>query len=238
MMTNQQKKDIRNYLLSKNLPIDLLMEVEDHFTMQIGEFIRSENIDFNHAFYQVKVLWEKELTFPRYNIQFYLYDVTPFVRKINRNILKETLKKTLYYSLIISIFYFGGIFFFNENFYGKISFLVLLLIFLAPLFVYIFRCRDFQLVKKYDHYVLTYYQNFILVFAGGAGAFAQILFRYNEVVPTLYEMFAKTFGWEGFWVAFGCFSMIVWSVFNVICQRKYLNQIEKVKSYLHFLRPS
>ncbi|SDL95849.1 hypothetical protein [Chryseobacterium taihuense] len=237
-MDEFQIRQIRNYLLSKNLPIDLLIEVEDHFVMQIADIMKREDINFDNAFYQVKILWENELSFPKYKIQFNLNDVTHFVRKINRNILRETLKKTFFYSIITGTFVFGGILFFNENIFKNFSFIAFLAIFLAPLLGYILKWKDFQLAKKYDRYVLTYYQNFILIVAGGSGAFAQILFRYHEISPELYKTLTGAFTPEGIFAFFGCFMMIVWSVFNVICQLKYLGQINKVKPYLYYLKAS
>ncbi|WP_143885231.1 hypothetical protein [Chryseobacterium binzhouense] len=238
-MNEFQIRQIRNYLLSKNLPIDLLIEVEDHFVMQIGEIMKNEHIDFDTAFYQVKVLWEEELSFPKYKIQFNLNDVTHFVRKINRNILRETLKKTFLYSVIIGAFVFGGVLFFNENTFKHFSFIAFLAIFLAPLLGYILKWKDFQLAKKYDRYVLTYYQNFILIVAGGSGAFSSMIYQYKaQTFPVLYQFLTGIFTPEGIFSFFGCFMLIVWSVFNVICQLKYLGQINKVKPYLYYLKES
>lgn len=49
-MDEFQIRQIRNYLLSKNLPIDLLIEVEDHFVMQITDIMKREDINFDNAF--------------------------------------------------------------------------------------------------------------------------------------------------------------------------------------------
>ena len=48
-MNPSQHSEIRNYLLSKKLPIDVLMEVEDHFVAQINELQNHEQLDFNQA---------------------------------------------------------------------------------------------------------------------------------------------------------------------------------------------
>lgn len=49
-MTIEQKNEIRQYLLSKKLPVDLLMEVEDHFISQINEVQAEKNLSFDEAF--------------------------------------------------------------------------------------------------------------------------------------------------------------------------------------------
>jgi hypothetical protein len=40
MITEPQLTEIRNYLLSKKLPIDILIEVNDHFISQILDLQR------------------------------------------------------------------------------------------------------------------------------------------------------------------------------------------------------
>ena len=58
MITEPQLTEIRNYLLSKKLPIDILMEVEDHFISQINNEIDKGNMSFEEAFLKTKNSWE------------------------------------------------------------------------------------------------------------------------------------------------------------------------------------
>ena len=58
MITNEQNKEITKYLLSKNLPIDLVLEVKDHMIEQIENM---ENVSFEDAFEEVKLSWKEEL---------------------------------------------------------------------------------------------------------------------------------------------------------------------------------
>ena len=58
MITYEQNKEITKYLLSKNLPIDLVLEVKDHMIEQIENM---ENLTFEEAFEQVKLSWKEEL---------------------------------------------------------------------------------------------------------------------------------------------------------------------------------
>ena len=81
MITVQQQNEIRDYLLSKNLPIDILMEVQDHFLSQIDE-LQKGNMSFEEAFKTVKNSWFTELRFSKYKIQFDLNDRTYFEKKI------------------------------------------------------------------------------------------------------------------------------------------------------------
>jgi hypothetical protein len=63
MITETQLTEIRNYLLSKKLPIDILIEVNDHFISQISDLQKEENLGFEEAFEKVKESWKEELTF-------------------------------------------------------------------------------------------------------------------------------------------------------------------------------
>ena len=62
-MTERQLTEIRNYLLSKKLPIDILIEVNDHFVSQINDLQREENLSYEDAFEKTKENWKEELSF-------------------------------------------------------------------------------------------------------------------------------------------------------------------------------
>ena len=46
MITKEQNTEITKFLLSKKLPIDLLLEVKDHFISQILDLEKEENLSF------------------------------------------------------------------------------------------------------------------------------------------------------------------------------------------------
>ena len=60
MITTEQNKEITRYLVSKNLPIDLVLEVKDHMIEQIESM---ENANFDEAFELVKISWKEELIY-------------------------------------------------------------------------------------------------------------------------------------------------------------------------------
>ncbi len=60
MITPEQNKDITQYLVAKNLPIDLVLEVKDHMIEQIESM---ENLCFEEAFEQVKISWKVEFIY-------------------------------------------------------------------------------------------------------------------------------------------------------------------------------
>ena len=59
-MKEPQLTEIRNYLLSKKLPIDILIEVNDHFVSQISDVQKEENLSFDEAFEKTKEYWKEE----------------------------------------------------------------------------------------------------------------------------------------------------------------------------------
>lgn len=60
MMTLSKKTHIRNYLISKKLPLDVLMEVTDHFEIQVESLQREEEISFDEAFKLTENIWQKD----------------------------------------------------------------------------------------------------------------------------------------------------------------------------------
>ena len=60
MTTPEQNKEITQYLVAKNLHIDLVLEVKDHMIEQIESM---ENLCFEEAFEQVKISWKVEFIY-------------------------------------------------------------------------------------------------------------------------------------------------------------------------------
>ena len=60
MITPEQNKEITQYLVAKNLPIDLVLEVKDHMIEQIESM---ENLCFEEAFEKVKESWKEEFVY-------------------------------------------------------------------------------------------------------------------------------------------------------------------------------
>jgi hypothetical protein len=130
-MTESQLTEIRNYLLSKKLPIDILIEVNDHFISQISDVQREENLSFEESFEKTKENWKEEL---KTTVPFYVLAnkdkgaITNFEKKIrkieNYNVLKT--------SLAISFIQLS-LFFILSNFYEvKKLRIYLFLIFIFP----------------------------------------------------------------------------------------------------------
>lgn len=94
----EYEKEIREYLLSKKLPLDILVELEDHFVMQISELMNKKSISFLEAFIQVKLNWRHELEMVK-------ADVFSFrkITRIEKKMLQTRFKKIVYSSLLFSM---------------------------------------------------------------------------------------------------------------------------------------
>src|SRR6218665_1624016 len=105
MLSETQLTEIRNYLLSKKLPIDILIEVNDHFISQISDVQREENLSFEEAFEKTKLSWEKELK-PYWRGNLNLEDISDFMVKTKKEIDKNNLFFALKYSTIPTLLIF------------------------------------------------------------------------------------------------------------------------------------
>ena len=99
MFTDSQLSEIRNYLLSKKLPIDILIEVNDHFVSQISDLQREENLSFEEAFEKTKENWKEELTLS-WNGSIDLLDTNPFIRDVRQQLAIENLISASKYTIL------------------------------------------------------------------------------------------------------------------------------------------
>ena len=93
MITKEQNTEITKFLLSKKLPIDLLLEVKDHFISQILELEKEENLSFKDAFEKTKNDWKDELKL-RFNLLSFNY-ITKFESRIIQKFLTNVILKSL-----------------------------------------------------------------------------------------------------------------------------------------------
>ena len=111
MITPEQNKEITQYLVAKNLPIDLVLEVKDHMIEQIESM---ENLCFEEAFEQVKISWKVEFI---YKFSFSrLKMITKYEKNITQNIHSKFLLNALF--CIIPIFIITFLFgIYNKSLY-------------------------------------------------------------------------------------------------------------------------
>ncbi len=98
MISPAEKIQIRTLLLSKKLPIDILLEVQDHMENQIESLQVEKNISFQESFVETQISWQKD--FRMVKKSFFSFGKVP---RIVKEIQSETNRKLIKKSLIIAI---------------------------------------------------------------------------------------------------------------------------------------
>ena len=163
MLNAEQEAEIRDYLLSKKLPIDILLEVQDHFESQIRDFTKKENLDFDSAFENAKISWAQELstTFPLYILNSNIEVARTQFEQTLRNRAQAILLRN---SLAATFCVFIVIFVLSKTLIRDyfLSYLQLLSLFLSlatiSMFLYNLLFIAFSFPKKYQEMRLSIYQ--------------------------------------------------------------------------------
>jgi len=107
MISAEEKLQIENYLISKKLPLDILLEVKDHMILQIEDCMKDDKISFEEGFSKVEYSWKDSFSLTKYWI-FYGQEKIPLVvKKIIKEKYDQILKKAFVFALmsfIINIF--------------------------------------------------------------------------------------------------------------------------------------
>ena len=104
MINTENKKEIFQYIIDRNVPIDLALEIRDHMLSQI-EAELEENEDFYVAFNKVKKTWKYDLhsIYPLLSWKAITRIHLHSVRKISYDLQKQSLYYFLPLFLLISI---------------------------------------------------------------------------------------------------------------------------------------
>lgn len=104
MITPEQNKEIISFLFSKNLSLDLLVEIEDHFKEQILSKI-DDGKPFEEAFAETKLMWKEDLLLQK---RIFIGRIPKIesdsLKQINREKHLETLKFFLPYFIAVMVF--------------------------------------------------------------------------------------------------------------------------------------
>ena len=234
MLTELHHTEIRNYLLSKKLPIDILIEVNDHFVSQISDLQREENLSFEEAFEKTKLSWDKELK-PYYHGDWDLEDKSKLLRTINRNNFYSLAKKSLIFTFSIILILMSLSLIFNFEIYKYFFVLIIGSVLCIPLINYFKHKKDFSLPKKYTKHIIISIQEYTMLSIGGIYFYFKFLVDGFKVA----EMFKDFFYIQNFenfiFGLFITFTLLFVSFLSIFSQKIYLTKIEKVKPFLKYL---
>lgn len=206
-MSKEQLDLIRDYLIFQKLPLDILLEVEDHMASQVLDIQKNENIGFDEAFLKTQKLWENEFKMTTYSA-FYSEKIPVIVKKIVKAKYNRILKKSLLYALIsfginlLFIYVSNSQEMYTDFFRGQN-----LLFLLAPALVWAFNYKIRKYVKRDFKYkgrsFYSIYQQNIGIMVATTSAMAQIvakdgkhaylLFRMNDMGDTFLSLLTLFF---------------------------------------------
>ena len=166
MITTEQKKKIRSYLVSKQLPMDVIIEIDDHICTQINDLQINQDLSFQDAFFQTKKNWQKDLTLVRKSFISFR-KVPKIVRDIQVNEMKSLISKSLKISLIFSALSFVLAIFLLENSYFKFLLLSNSIVSI-PIFCLIIYYLFSNLKKGLVRSEIYFYNQLLLIFLANA----------------------------------------------------------------------
>ncbi|MCX8533681.1 hypothetical protein [Chryseobacterium luquanense] len=226
-MTTEQKNEVRQYLLAKKLPVDLMMEVEDHFISQINEVQAEKNLSFNDAFNVAIISWHDDLKLS-WDGNWSLEDTSVLIKKSTRQKLYPILKKSLIVALVCQAVMLLSYLIIPFDVF-RISFgILILLIMVFPLIIYIKEKGFFDLPKKYKNIRLSAYQDLVTVFfilPMSSGWFFRFVFEMNDGFLDLNFM-------KGILANFLFAFFFFFEATIIIAQKKYLEMIKNIIPYL------
>lgn len=226
-MTKEQKNQVRNYLLEKKLPVDLMMEVEDHFVSQINELQMEKDLPFDEAFNAAIISWHDDLKL-FWDGNWSLENTSMLIKKSTRQKLFSILKK----SVILAVFSYVVM----VLFYLLIPFdvfrigvgVLISIIMIIPLIIYIKEKKYFDLPKKYKNIRLSAYQDMVIIFfilpMSSSWIFRFIL-ESNDGFLDIGQL-------EGCFVNFLFLFFFLFEAAIIVSQQKYLEIIKKIIPYL------
>lgn len=226
-MTKEQKNEVRNYFLAKKLPIDLMMEVEDHFVSQINDLQLEKNLSFDDAFNAAIISWHDDLKL-FWDGNWSLEKTSTLIKKSTQQKLFAILKKSAIIgvlSYVVMVLSYLLIPF--ETF--RIGFVILVgLIMVFPFLIYLKEKKYFDLPKKYKDIRLSAYQTLVSIFFILPMSSSWI-FRF---ILDANDGFLNVSQAEGIFVNFLLLFFFLFEAAIIVSQQKYIEIIKKIIPYL------
>lgn len=176
MISSTEQTQIRDYLIYKKLPIDILLEVQDHFENQIESLERENNISFQEAFLLAKMSWEKDFKLVRKSL-FSFSRVPRIVKETQKEVTSKLIIKSSIITFALLFFQLITARFMAHEYYLLINVLIYLmagLLILEMTLVYIFSKIDKKRTRAEQYFNNQLLQIFIFyIILGIFGAFTK-----------------------------------------------------------------
>ncbi len=237
-MNENQMTQIREYLLDKKLPIDILIEVQDHFAAQIQDMQRTDNMSFEQAFSVTRQSWHDELK-PYWKGGLNLEEVSDFMRRMRRQHDLGNLNAALKGSLVFAVLILAGTGLLPTGYTGLFVVTLISLLVLFAVAYYIRHRKNFRLSKQYEKYVLTMHQHSVFIFFIILSPYLNVVSSFLREPDRYQDFLLFQNNWPKSLFVWCTLLLVSGSVFfSISAQQNYLRQIEKVKPFLKYLQPS
>lgn len=233
MITDEQYTQVKTFLLSKKLPLDILIEVNDHFVSQIIDLQNTKNLSFEEAFAETQQIWEPELH-PTWDGSLDLEDKSKLLRDINKSNFWYLIKKGLKYSSIVIALLFTTSFFCDFFLFKYIFIGVFGIILFFPIYTYFKNYKEFRLFEKNRKYILVSVQQYTVLTLSGAYFYFKFFIEGFSIakifqdLPINYNIDSLLIGF-----LFPYFILTV-SFVSIFAQKIYLQKIKKVEIFFDF----
>jgi hypothetical protein len=236
MLSDSQLTEIRNYLLSKKLPIDILIEVNDHFVSQINDLQREENLSYEDAFEKTKESWKDEL---KIEFSFFGDNESKIIKRIKKKQNIEFLTKTLkiYLPFLISSFLLAN--FSNINIFKIFNTSIFIAVLVIPIIIQFYYFKDFQLAKNYKKNQLNTMQS---INSFGSIAimyiflFSKDLLKKSEqffyIISGNYRRILDIDQRNATLLCVMIYLIIFWFIFLILKQISFIKKVKEVKPFL------
>ena len=236
MITKEQNIEITKFLLSKKLPIDLLLEVKDHFVSQISDLQREENLSYEDAFEKTKESWKDEL---KIEFSFFGDNESKIIKRIKKKQNIEFLTKTLkiYLPFLISSFLLAN--FSNINIFKIFNTSIFIAVLVIPIIIQFYYFKDFQLAKNYKKNQLNTMQS---INSFGSIAimyiflFSKDLLKKSEqffyIISGNYRRILDIDQRNATLLCVMIYLIIFWFIFLILKQISFIKKVKEVKPFL------
>ncbi len=235
-MNKDQEKTVIRYLLSKNLPLDLLVEVEDHMKEQLGYKMDFEGKTFDEAWKEVQESWKEDLKFS------YSFGVFKKITKFQKKVINKTSSKLFWKSLkigFIPVLPFVFLLFYNKLWASYWMFIMYALIFVVLLGNLILNFKIIKSGTRNEKRNISFIQGSMIIYTLSVVYIPfNILTGYSEHFENFYQRIIKiyhleaTFG-DAFMVSY--YILLLFSgIYSMLVFRMYKKQVQFLQQKINF----
>ncbi|GEM_PF-5460540 len=235
-MNPDQKKTILDYLFSKKLPLDLLVEVEDHIQEQIEYKMQMEDKPFYLAWIEVQQSWNKD-----FKMVFSFSatkKITKFENEIRKRTSKQLWKKTFLISglpILVSVL----LLFFNKTLASYWMLFIYAFLYIVLLISSLWNLKIVRSTSQHKKRPISYLQNSVtfipvyLIFIP-SNVFINFSERFERLRRAFINVIQFNIGVGDLILLFSFFLFFVLGIFGFLNLKEYKRQIEILKQKINF----